>query len=229
MGRSSTTIYAASITPLKDAELFSRLYSSIPFWRKAKVDSTKIELEKCQALGASALLLHGLRDRGIDIGADVESVAVAVTPQGKPYFKYLGPVEFSISHSGKWVLCGISDRAIGCDVQEHYRDDERVLTAAKRYFSKAEYERVVNEETTEKRLSSLYDLWTMKESYVKMLGYGIDNAFSRIQIEQEDDRLCVVGLGRKGFLRKLPLAEGYSAACCLIEPEDPEFIAIEFH
>ena len=64
---------------------------------------------------AHALLRFSVRERGMD--PDV--LTLCRTSEGKPYFAE-ETVEFSLSHSGEWAVCALSDSAVGVDV-EHIR------------------------------------------------------------------------------------------------------------
>lgn len=215
MGECSTTIYAARTVPLEDAGLFSCFYRMIPESRKRRVESAKVDSERRQALAASVLWLHGLKAAGAGDDYAEGRLNVALNDAGKPFFPERENLHFSISHSGEWALCGFSTVSIGCDVQEHYREDEAILTVAHRYFSEEERRLISSEEDADDRIRLLYRLWTMKESYAKMVGCGIDDRLPRIGIRSENGCLRAEGLGDAGFLHELAVAEGYSAACCV--------------
>ena len=61
---------------------------------------------------AHALLRFAVRERGMDS----EALTICRTLEGKPYFAQ-GTVEFSLSHSGEWAVCALSDGAVGVDVE----------------------------------------------------------------------------------------------------------------
>lgn len=85
---------------------------------------------------------------------------------GKPYLKN-GDVFFSISHSGKYVICCISESEIGCDIEEIRDYNPKV---GKRFFTPKEYELLSNKETEDILFAKL---WTLKESILKKEGTGI--------------------------------------------------------
>lgn len=68
---------------------------------------------------SEATALHALseylRMRGIDMPFDVK---YAHEDNGKPYFEGYNGVYVSLSHSGKYVVAGISDSELGIDIQE---------------------------------------------------------------------------------------------------------------
>ena len=85
---------------------------------------------------------------------------------GKPYLEN-SDTYFSISHSGDYVMCTVSDKEAGCDVEKIKGYNPKI---AKRFFTAKEYEAL------EKAASQDYvfaKLWTLKESILKKLGTGI--------------------------------------------------------
>lgn len=98
-----------------------------------------------------------------------QMVEINRTEKGKPFIQGSNNLYFNISHSGNWVVLAVSDQEIGIDVEKirepHYR-------IAKRYFSAGEVKTLNTLEGSEK-MSYFFDLWTLKESYLKMLGKGL--------------------------------------------------------
>ena len=62
---------------------------------------------------AYALLRFAVQERGTELDA----LTLCRTPEGKPYFAQ-GTVEFSLSHSGEWAVCVLSNSAVGVDVEQ---------------------------------------------------------------------------------------------------------------
>ncbi len=85
---------------------------------------------------------------------------------GKPYLEN-SDVFFSISHSGSYVLCCVSDNEIGCDI-ERIKDYNPKI--AKRFFTEKEAELL---ERSENKEITFVSLWTLKESILKKEGTGI--------------------------------------------------------
>jgi 4'-phosphopantetheinyl transferase len=85
----------------------------------------------------------------------------------RPYQKENQDLDFNISHSGEWVVCGISDSGrVGIDVE---KIKPISLDIAKNYFKGNEYETIVKRDGKEK-LSCFFHFWTLKEAYLKAEG-----------------------------------------------------------
>ncbi|WP_133406485.1 4'-phosphopantetheinyl transferase family protein [Parashewanella tropica] len=102
---------------------------------------------------------------------------------GKPYIinqpSRSQNIEFNLSHSGDWLLIGITHRKadnqsfyFGVDI-ERERSNTNVMTIAKRYFSELELEQLEALETEQEKRQRFFDLWTCKESFIKATGKGL--------------------------------------------------------
>jgi 4'-phosphopantetheinyl transferase len=81
------------------------------------------------------------------------------------------PLEFNLTHSGALVVVGIaSGNPVGVDV-EHVARATNTLPL-ERYFSPAEVEPMQTMDTVLRR-ARFFELWTLKESYLKARGMGL--------------------------------------------------------
>jgi len=101
------------------------------------------------------------------IGIDARDAAVTYGPHGKPYLQRIPDVHFSLSHSGEFVMCAVSDEDIGCDIQQISASR---ISVANRFFTEQEKIQVSSANDLQVEFTRL---WTLKESYVKMMGTGI--------------------------------------------------------
>lgn len=119
-------------------------------------------------------------------------------PKGKPYFVE-GTQYFSLSHSGGYVLCAVSEREIGADIQQCKAGVKENLV--KRVLTEAELAKWQDLQETElakdalgvecsgEALKYFYRKWTEKEAYGKLTGEGVFELLG-----QEKTPLCAVCL-----------------------------------
>lgn len=102
----------------------------------------------------------------------MESIVIDTKKSGKPYAVGF-PVEFSISHSGKFVVCAVSDKPIGVDIELVRPVD---MNVAKHVFSDDELDYLFGHAPTEVDFTSqpdrdtlfrFFELWTKKEADFK--------------------------------------------------------------
>lgn len=82
------------------------------------------------------------------------------------------PLYFNLSHSGKRLVLAVACFPdIGVDVERSDKS-RRVEAIAGRYFSSKECEALL-QMPKEQQQSRFYDLWTLKEAYIKACGLGL--------------------------------------------------------
>lgn len=145
-----------------------RLYASLPAWRRALLDRYHNREQKILSAGAGFLLAPALAEFGID----AMTVRVTLGEHGKPYLTDYPQICFSLSHSGRMVMCGVADSPIGCDIQCMPPHPEHNDGIAKRFFTPNEQHSLTSSAAPEQEFARL---WTLKESYVKYLGTGISS------------------------------------------------------
>jgi 4'-phosphopantetheinyl transferase len=120
-------------------------------------------------------------------------------------------VHFNISHSGNYAGCVISDKFAGFDVEQHKITD---LSLSKHFFTGVEHQYICSPD--ESALNRFYQIWTLKESYIKAIGKGLScplDSFSvindnKVQLHLHDKNLPIMNL------HSLHMSNDYSAAVC---------------
>lgn len=138
---------------------------------------------------------------------------------GKPYLEGYPKFHFNISHSGEFVVCAIDDKPIGIDIEEvKYIEYEDI---AKNFFSVSEFDYIVKEDLNVK-LSKFYEIWTLKESYIKCCGQGLSiplKSFS-ININQYENIQVIIDNEHKEHLfKRFDIWLDYKMAVCSVNKE----------
>lgn len=89
---------------------------------------------------------------------------------GKPYLCNAINFHFNVSHSGEWIACAVDKKQIGVDIEKIAPIDS--ISISESFFSNEEYNALLIKNGNE-RLTYFYELWTMKESYIKAVGKGL--------------------------------------------------------
>lgn len=132
---------------------------------------------------------------------------------GKPFLQEprLG-VHYNISHSGEWVAVVLAAGETGIDLQSQEHGGPEPFLG---FLSREEAEVLAQLEGKE-RLDCFYRLWTLKESYVKALGKGMQADFRSFSILPAGSGWAVFPPQPYVF-RQYPLAEGYALSVCAAE------------
>lgn len=135
--------------------------------RRQRVDRLRFEKSRRQTVGGELLARRMIASR---CGIAPESISFSLTELGKPYAAEL-PVEFSISHSGDFVLCALSDHPVGADIERIRDVSDRLVS----YVCSEDEMRFLSENgiLEDERKRRFFRVWTAKEAYYKYIGTGI--------------------------------------------------------
>ena len=128
------------------------------------------------------------------------------TPNGKPFFPDMPQLFFSLSHSGDFCACALSDTPVGCDIQI-IKD-----------VSSGLIKRTCRDEELEKL--DFFSLWSLKESYIKL--YGERPSPLRDIVFLPDGHLFRSG---EVYGRVYGRVSGYSMAVCSKDRSDLEALS----
>ena len=168
--------------------------------------------DRIQSAAAGFLLSHALKDCGI---SDV-SRGFYRGEDGKPFRK---DICFNLSHSRNRIVCVVSDRPVGCDVQSIVSESDHFLS---RFYSEEERTYVCRAESRKERARRFTRIWTLRESYAKMTGEGIVKTMGRISIRMGQP----VRVYDRGILQpvKMFLCEQNDAVIAVCGSEMPEML-----
>lgn len=149
--------------------------------------------------------------------------------KGKPYLAD-HQMYFNISHSGKWVVGAFSDSEVGIDVELIREPNYEV---AKRFYSNKEIKKLNSIEDKNLRKEYFFDLWTLKESYLKAIGTGLTKSLNSFTINNSGENITLVDDGlsvNNIFFKQYQFDKEYKlAVCCFGNQfcEDIEILEIE--
>ena len=153
-----------------------KAYLLVPKERREKIDFYRFNKDKKLSAGAFLLLKKLLSDENIP------NFKIKTGKYEKPYISDNINIYFNLSHSGKMVLCAISDRELGVDIE--INDPTIDLNIAKHYFYNSEYENIMNSKNSP---DEFFRYWVLKESYMKYTGLGMNLKLDSFEIIIEDE------------------------------------------
>jgi len=134
--------------------------------------------------------------------------AIEKTPNGKPYFPERRDIHFSLSHARTHVLCALSDRPVGADIES----PRQISLRARRFFcSDAELAQF-----------DLLDLWVLKESYIKLHGWTLASV-KELRFSRGGGRIIAPDASVNSLLYQI---DGCRAAVCVRKEPPPESIEL---
>lgn len=144
---------------------------------------------------------------------------------GKPRLKNRSNFYFNTSYAGEWIVCAVSKNDVGIDVEKIKPIDFEI---ARRFFSKEEYEQLLNKKR-EDRLDYFYDLWTLKEGYIKAVGKGLSILLSGFTISINSNGIFLKNKANNGFynFRQYEIDKGYKLSVCVVGEIEEEKLIIQ--
>ncbi len=134
---------------------------------------------------------------------------VLKTEKGKPYFDARPDVHFSLSHTDSHVLCAIGLAPVGADVQTHRQVSDRVQE-----YTTGERERT---------LFDFFELWCLKESYIKLKG-RYTGLLRETVFDLQDG--CIIAPEEGISCRVYHNIPGCTAAVCYMGDGDAELVYV---
>ena len=188
---------------LEDTSLYEKYYNDISEYRKNKVKVLKNFSDKCRCVGAGVLLDECLSKYGLK----EKEVRFSTNENGKPVLKDFKNIYFNISHSKNRVFCVISDFNVGCDVEYIRKNLQNEKRISNRFFTESE--------------KKFYQIWTLKESYIKFTGFGMKCPFDSFSVIDQRGELqegygCSFWVSGLEFMKYMDLDDPeYVYALCL--------------
>ncbi len=130
-------------------------------------------------------------------------------PRGKPSLRTHDWLQFNLSHSGEYALCGVARQVVGVDI-EQLRSIDSLEGLIKRCLAPSEQQTIAKTPLPEQSTAFLR-YWTCKEAYLKATGQGISESLAAIAVELTPfPKLNVPG--QPWQLRVFVPCDGYTAA-----------------
>ena len=141
---------------------------------------------------------------------------------GMPYTN-IKNLHISISHSGKYAACAISECPCGIDIESVLKtDNSSALKIAKRFFHENEYCRLSCCNSGFSR--EFCTVWTARESYMKLTGRGFNEPRNSFE-SSSDGQSVITSDGRRLPLKSYDLGDYILSACSLdLETVFPETV-----
>ncbi len=148
-----------NINDYKDIEI-DKFKSIIKKEKYNKISKLRNYNDKLRSLVGELSLIELLNKNNIKY----QDIEIIYNEFGKPLIKDL-KYFYNISHSGDYVICTLSNKPIGIDI-EKIKDID--LKISNQFATNKEKEYIRNNKT-------FFQIYTLKEAYFKMLGTNLNN------------------------------------------------------
>lgn len=192
----------------------SAIWKLLDRQRKEKVNKIRPNQDRLRSIYAGLLLRYAFLENGYTKKA-WDNAEFFKGEFGKPYIKNYRDFNYSLSHSGDWIVCAAGKSEVGVDIQEI---KECKMQVAKRFFAPEEYERLLSLTDVQQQKLMFYKLWTCKESYAKLTGRGIGGGISEYNADENFQ-----SIGKENALIHIyEEIDGYIVCGCTRNEQFPE-------
>lgn len=166
-------IFAMDIAEEAMAARYEQMLNWVPAEKRNRLQRFHRKEDALRGLGGE-VLVRWLACSRLNLAND--QVVFARAQHGKPFIEGCPELQFNVSHAGKWVLCAMDAEPLGVDIEEMRSID---LEVGRICFSEQEFAALMQCPEKE-RLDSFYELWTLKESFAKADGRGLNLPLKKV-------------------------------------------------
>ncbi|MGN0538119.1 MAG: 4'-phosphopantetheinyl transferase family protein [Acutalibacteraceae bacterium] len=156
--------------------------------RRQRIEHFVFEKDKITSLLAELLIRYEVM---ATLGIDNTAVRFSYNSFGKPHLYHFPDYHFSVSHTDGCIVFAGSDRVVGIDTEKIAAYDQDI---ACHFFVPQEIKFI---DESKNKDFAFYDIWTKKESYLKMLGTGLSKPLQSFNVLSNE-------LNKKFTTKKFP-------------------------
>ncbi len=215
-------IFALKLSPDTEKTKFNELLKFVGSEKRLKINRFVRHEDAQRALFAEILIRYIICNK---LKVKNDMIVLNKDNYGKPFLKGFKDFHYNLSHSQKWIVCAVDNLPIGIDV-EAVRPIETDI--ARRFFSREEYENLISKEIHE-RTAYFFELWTLKESYIKAWGKGLSVPLDSFTVRSNAMGIEVYTKNEfnKCFFKQYQIDPKYKMAVCAQKEDFPDKIVMK--
>lgn len=207
-------IYAAQATREHEIFYFDRVFPYINSERRKRINSFYHVEDALRSLAGEWLARLILSEK---LHMNLFEIMIDYDKNRKPFFNSPSGLHFNISHSGDWSVCAVSTLPVGVDIERIQPLDVNI---AKNVFTESEFERMTDFADKAEQLNYFYQIWTIKESYLKTLGLGFSKTPDSFGADIDNNQIRLTGNIERGYyFRQYNFDKNYSLCACSLEKQ----------
>ncbi len=204
-------IYATNINELVKENQINYFLSIISEEKKRRIERFHFRADYIRSLYGDVIVRKVIEEK---MKINCKDIQFDVNEYGKPYVLGVPDFQFNISHSGDWVVCITSLNECGIDIE---KKTEVHMDIAERFFAESEYMALLNKKDEEQR-DYFFDLWTLKESYIKYKGKGLKIPLNSFSFDKRNESFYLnPHIEEKVLFKQYNIQSGYSLSACVEE------------
>lgn len=209
-------VYTMNISkPISD-EKYNHLINCVSNEKRARIEKFHF-IDDAKRTLYGDILVRYLACKLLNISN--EKLMFSALKLGKPFLIGYPDFHYNIAHSGEWVVCAVSNREVGVDIEQVKQIDFGI---AKRFFTEYEYNELMTKPQSE-QVEYFYTIWTLKESYIKCIGKGLSEPLNSFGFRVNGDKAGLSDDRKDQYYFNWQNIEEYKlAVCTMAEMSDIE-------
>jgi len=223
------TLYAVKFSDEWPDEFLKSHIMNQPISEREKILKYRQKKDRIQSLVGIMLIKYIIAEH---LGVQPSLIVINRDKYGRPYCsmtQWKG--DFNLSHSGEWVILSISEKCkVGVDIEKMNNISMEITN----YFLTEKEQRNLYNGKGNDLIKDFYKLWTLKESYVKLIGLGLSYPLNSFEFEIKTKEECQELIKVHDYNNNLEAVyfkiyndlEGYTLALCSNTKKLPSKIEI---
>lgn len=192
----------------------NELLTFLDDYNRCKILKVKNKEAQTRSLAGQLLIRSIIHN---DLNIPDTDIRFSKNEYGKPHLENNTDFHFNISHSNNQIVCATDWNRVGIDVQ-HIKPIS--LGLARKFFTEQEYHLLTNIVPYHKRLECFYDLWTLKESFIKAVGKGLHIPLNTFNLAHEDKLVPSIYFDESTYyFRQYDTIANYKLSVCSTSPD----------
>ncbi|WP_410771116.1 4'-phosphopantetheinyl transferase family protein [Fontibacillus sp. BL9] len=210
-------VYAVKLEQEPDPMLERKLLEALPSQKQEKISRFFHRADALRCMTADILSRYMICRT---LAFKNSEIRINFNRFGKPLLSGDTGYHFNHSHSGQWVVGILANSLCGIDAEEILEAD---MGVAEYCFAEQEF-RDLQALPAELRGEYFFDLWTLKESYVKASGLGLSLPLASFAIRKQSTGITLQTEQefRDCHFRQYPIDPAYKMSVCAGSGEFPE-------
>jgi len=214
-------VYGVKLAQEPDPLLEQKLLEALPTEKQEKIRRFFHRADALRCMTADILSRYMICRT---LAIKNSEIQLNVNPFGKPLLSEDTGCHFNQSHSGQWVVGILATSPCGIDVEE-IRDAD--MDVAEHCFAKQEFHDL-QRIPAQRRGEYFFDLWTLKESYVKAIGLGLSVPLDSFAIRKQSAGISLQTKHefRDCRFKQYPVDPAYKLSACAENGNFPEHLEL---
>jgi len=192
-----------------DMEIVNERAKQMPFPRYQNYLNYYDDKDKINNFLSYMIIRKYFDNQSVEIG----NLVFSQTELKKPFIKN-SSVKFNISHSNNLIAVAFDRNEIGVDVERIKDFNNDIIDSILSDIEKKEYSKEIHKN------DFLTKIWTVKESYTKMLGLGLSVDFDKISFSLDKDPIFY----DNNYIKSYKIRDYWLSVCS--KEQNPKLIEI---